>query len=62
MLSLACIGIHLARRELRLATVLFFRAFPQARISTREGMGEDDMEMKSFFLMAPKGHRCLIEA
>ncbi|KAL5362114.1 cytochrome P450 [Aspergillus floccosus] len=58
----ACLGIHLARRELRLATVLFFRAYPQAKISTREGMVEDDMKMKSFFLMAPKGHRCLIEA
>jgi len=47
--------------ELRLATALFFRTFPQAHISTKEGMSHEDMEMKSYFLMSPKGHRCLIE-
>ncbi|KAJ5152779.1 uncharacterized protein N7482_009257 [Penicillium canariense] len=60
--SRICIGMHLARIELRLATALFFRKFPNAHPSTREGMGEKDMAMKSFFLMAPQGHRCLIEA
>lgn len=48
--------------ELRLATALFFQAFPQAHISTKEGMKDEDMEMQSFFLMGPKGHRCLLEA
>lgn len=53
--------MHLARMELRLATALFFRTFPMVRVSTKEGMTEDDMVMKSFFLMAPQGHRCLVE-
>ncbi|KAJ5925136.1 hypothetical protein N7454_007775 [Penicillium verhagenii] len=60
--SRICIGIHLARMELRLATALFFRQFPRARISSCEGMSDEDMVMKGFFLMAPRGHRCLVEA
>ncbi|KAI2786849.1 Cytochrome monooxygenase [Penicillium oxalicum] len=60
--SRICLGIHLAYMELRLATALFFRRFPNARISAREGMSECDMEMKAFFLVTLKGHRCLIEA
>ncbi|PYH44031.1 cytochrome P450 [Aspergillus saccharolyticus JOP 1030-1] len=59
--SRVCLGIHLARIELRLATAMFFRRFPQARVSSRDGMSEADMVMETFFLMAPKGHRCLIE-
>ncbi|OQE46460.1 hypothetical protein PENCOP_c001G08294 [Penicillium coprophilum] len=59
--SRICLGMHLARMELRLATALFFRALPNARPSTKEGMTADDMEMQSFFLMAPQGHRCIIE-
>lgn len=53
--------MHLARIELRLATALFFRRFPKARVSEKEGMSDEDMHMKCFFLMAPEGHRCLIE-
>jgi hypothetical protein len=53
--------MHLARMELRLGSVLFFREFPNAQRSDKEGMSAKDMEMQSFFLMAPKGHRCLIE-
>ncbi|KAL4860587.1 hypothetical protein BDV12DRAFT_181357 [Aspergillus spectabilis] len=60
--SRICLGMHLARMELRLATILFFRAFPTAKVSMKEGMEDEDMKMKSFFLMAPKGHRCLIQA
>ncbi|KAJ6098162.1 hypothetical protein N7499_002536 [Penicillium canescens] len=56
-----CLGIHLARMELRMATALFFRALPDARPSKKEGMLESDMIMESYFLMAPQGHRCLIE-
>jgi cytochrome P450 len=56
-----CLGIHLARMELRMATALFFRALPDARPSKKEGMSESDMIMESYFLMAPQGHRCLIE-
>ncbi|PLB47795.1 cytochrome P450 [Aspergillus steynii IBT 23096] len=60
--SRICLGIHLARMELRLATALFFRAFPSVRMSRGEGMSDDDMKMVSFFLLSPKGHRCLVEA
>lgn len=56
-----CIGIHLAKIELRLATALFFRTFPRARVSTANGMSDKDMEMKAHLVMFPKGGRCLIE-
>ena len=57
-----CLGLHLARMELRLATALFFRAFPTATVSTSEGMSDKDMEPNLHFLISPKGKRCLIEA
>jgi len=47
--------------ELRLATALFFRTFPRARVSTAEGMSDDDMKMLIYFLVIPKGKRCLID-
>ncbi|KAJ4418349.1 hypothetical protein N0V82_005630 [Gnomoniopsis sp. IMI 355080] len=59
--SRICIGIHLARLEMRLATARFFRSFPNAKISTKEGMCDDDMEQVLFFLGPPKGRRCLVE-
>ncbi|KAL4872535.1 hypothetical protein BDV12DRAFT_193253 [Aspergillus spectabilis] len=57
-----CVGIHLAKMELRLATAYFFRTLPNARISTLENMSDDDMEMNLYFLLSPKGKRCLVEA
>ncbi|KAH8691949.1 putative benzoate 4-monooxygenase cytochrome P450 [Talaromyces proteolyticus] len=60
--SRVCIGMHLAKVELRLATAHFFRRFSSARVSSKEGMSDADMEMKAWFLAQPKGHRCLIEA
>ncbi len=56
-----CIGLHLARIELRLATALFFRSFPDAKVSTLEGMSDKDMTQVAYFLLAPKGKRCLVE-
>ncbi|PSR81488.1 cytochrome P450 [Coniella lustricola] len=56
-----CIGLNLAKMELRLCTALFFRAFPSARLSTKKGMSHEDMEKHVNFLVSPKGHRCLIE-
>ncbi|KKK17042.1 hypothetical protein AOCH_004422 [Aspergillus ochraceoroseus] len=56
-----CIGLHLARMELRLATAYFFHAFPTARVSTRENMSDSDMDQTLYFLMSPKGKRCLLE-
>jgi hypothetical protein len=47
--------------ELRLAGAHFFRAFPNAGVSTQEGMCDNDMEQKIYLIMAPKGKRCLIE-
>lgn len=60
-MHVVCIGLHLARIELRLGSAMFFREFPNAQRSDKEGMSKKDMEMQSFLLMAPKGHRCLIE-
>ncbi|QKX64101.1 uncharacterized protein TRUGW13939_11274 [Talaromyces rugulosus] len=57
----ACIGIHLAWMELLLATTLFFRKFPDARVSTKEGMCDEDMGVKAYLLVSPKSRRCLIE-
>lgn len=56
-----CIGKHLARMGLRLATARFFRAFPNACVSSIEGMSQDDMELRAYFLLTPKGGRCLIQ-
>ncbi|KAF6838503.1 cytochrome p450 [Colletotrichum musicola] len=51
-----CLGIHLARMELRLATAVFFRKCRGAKLA--EGMSDDVMEMQNFFLISPAGHRC----
>ncbi|KAJ4252348.1 hypothetical protein NW762_010946 [Fusarium torreyae] len=58
--SRVCIGKHLAKMELRLATARFFRAFPNSTVSSLEGMSNDDMEPRAYFLMGTKGGRCLI--
>lgn len=56
-----CLGIHLAKLELRFAVARFFTEFPAAGVSSLEGMCDEDMEPKIFFMMAPKNKRCLIE-
>lgn len=56
-----CLGLHLARMELRLGIAHFFRAFPNAHMSALEGMTDDDMEQVTYFLAPPKSKRCLIE-
>lgn len=56
-----CVGIHLARMELRLAVALFFRAAPNVRISSQHGMSDADMVPDIAFLLMPRGHRCLVE-
>jgi hypothetical protein len=48
--------------EIRHATTKFFRTFPNARVSALEGFKDEDMEQVSYFLMEPKGKRCLIQA
>jgi cytochrome P450 len=57
-----CIGLHLAKMELRIATAEFFRAFPNAKVATVGGFSDDDMEQVTYFLMYPKGKRCMIQA
>jgi cytochrome P450 len=56
-----CLGMHLAYIELRLGLAYFFRAFPNARVSTLEGMTNDDMKQALHFISSPQHHRCLIE-
>lgn len=53
-----CLGVHLARTEIRLATARFFRVFPQARIDG--SMSVSDMDQISYFLLSPRGKRCLV--
>ncbi|RYO94883.1 hypothetical protein DL766_004673 [Monosporascus sp. MC13-8B] len=60
--SRVCLGLHLAYIELRLATARFFRTFPNATVSSIEGMSDEDMKQDLYFIMSPKGHRCLIQA
>ncbi|CAH0024829.1 unnamed protein product [Clonostachys rhizophaga] len=59
--SRVCIGKHLAYMELRLATARFFLAFPEVSVSAKEGMNDEDMVAKVFFLLFPQGKRCLLE-
>ncbi|KAK7920048.1 hypothetical protein PG985_008070 [Apiospora marii] len=56
--SRVCLGIHLARMELRLATAVFFRECRGARLSA--DTTDAVMEMEHHFLVAPKGHFCNI--
>jgi cytochrome P450 len=58
----ACIGLNLAKMEIRHATAKFFRTFPSAKVSALEGFKDEDMEQVIYFLMEPKGNRCLIQA
>ncbi|KAF9888504.1 hypothetical protein FE257_008611 [Aspergillus nanangensis] len=56
--SRVCIGVHLARSELRLSAAAFFRKCRGARLS---GMMTDEMmEIENHFLIAPKAHVCNI--
>ncbi|KAL3469060.1 cytochrome P450 [Aspergillus californicus] len=55
-----CIGLHLALREIRLATCYFFRAFPHAEVFHPQST-ETDMDQVIYFLMAPRGGKCLIK-
>ncbi|PLB46575.1 cytochrome P450 [Aspergillus steynii IBT 23096] len=60
--SRICLGLHLAVREIRLGAAHFFRTFPGAKVSSREGMSDADMEQVCYFIMSPAGKRCLLEA
>jgi hypothetical protein len=47
--------------ELRLGIAHFFTTFPNAKISSKEWFGAEDMAPALFLLMSPQNHRCLIE-
>ncbi|KAH3905734.1 hypothetical protein HBI56_211510 [Parastagonospora nodorum] len=52
----SCIGIHLARMELRYAVAFFFRECRGIRLAPSTTL--ESMEFENFFLIAPKAHRC----
>lgn len=51
-----CIGLHLARMEMRQAAFRLFRAFPAAELASPD----DDMEAETYFVSSPTARRCLI--
>ncbi|CVK86923.1 related to benzoate 4-monooxygenase cytochrome P450 [Fusarium proliferatum] len=57
--SRICIGLHLAWMELRLGAALFFRECRGATLSPE--MTDEMMEMENRFLIAPKGHKCVVK-
>ncbi|KAI1852249.1 hypothetical protein JX266_002427 [Neoarthrinium moseri] len=60
--SRVCIGLHLARMQLRLGTARFFHTFPRAEVSGLEKMSDEEMTPKLYFLIRPQQNRCLIRA
>ncbi|KAK1997308.1 cytochrome P450 [Colletotrichum falcatum] len=50
-----CIGIHLARMELRTAVAALFRQCPGLKLSSN--MTDSMMEMENYFTIVPMGHR-----
>ncbi|TKX18291.1 Cytochrome P450-like protein 12 [Elsinoe australis] len=54
----SCLGIHLARMELRHGVAEFFRACKGAHIAN--SMKDSDMDIRNFFLISPAGDRCMI--
>ncbi|KAG9204035.1 hypothetical protein G6514_001671 [Epicoccum nigrum] len=54
----SCIGIHLARMELRYAVAFMFREMKGVKLAA--STTPESMEFENFFLIAPKAHRCEI--
>jgi cytochrome P450 len=54
--SRSCVGIHLARMEMRYAVAFFFRECRGMRLAKRTT--PETMEFENFFLIAPKAHAC----
>ncbi|RAO67556.1 uncharacterized protein BHQ10_003568 [Talaromyces amestolkiae] len=59
--SRVCIGMHLAKIEIRMGAALFFKKFPNAHMSTRDGMTLEEMNPLMYFMATPRGMRCLVE-
>jgi cytochrome P450 len=51
-----CLGVHLARMELRLAAALFFRELKGAKLAS--STTDKVMDVENYFLIAPRGHKC----
>ena len=58
--SRICLGMHLARMELRLATAVFFRKLGGAKLAG--STTKESMRVENRFLIAPVGHKCEIVA
>lgn len=54
----ACLGLHLAWMEMRIAVAVFFRENRGVRVSPSTTPG--DMEIENYFLSRPRSHRCMI--
>jgi cytochrome P450 len=54
----SCIGIHLARMELRYAVAFMFREMKSVKLAP--STTPESMEFENFFLIAPKAHKCEI--
>ncbi|KAF2270587.1 cytochrome P450 [Lojkania enalia] len=52
----SCVGVHLARMEMRYAVAFFFRECKGIKLGPRTT--PETMEFENFFLIAPKAHRC----
>ncbi|OHF03112.1 cytochrome P450 [Colletotrichum orchidophilum] len=54
--SRVCIGLHLARMEIRMGAAVLFSQCPSLKVSS--STTDSMMEMENFFVVAPIGHRC----
>ncbi|OLN97995.1 putative sterigmatocystin biosynthesis P450 monooxygenase STCB-like protein 6 [Colletotrichum chlorophyti] len=54
--SRSCLGVSLAKMEMRLATVLLLRRFPGLKLSDK--MTDEMMEMASFMIVKPVANKC----
>lgn len=53
--------MHLSRIELRVAAAKFFLKYPKAKVSTKNGFSDAEMEQDIYFLAHFKGNRLLLE-
>ncbi|KAI9710719.1 MAG: hypothetical protein M1820_002552 [Bogoriella megaspora] len=56
--SRICLGIHMAQMQLRITTAQFFRECQDARLCP--SVTPASMELKDYFVIAPKSHKCEI--
>lgn len=55
--SRTCIGLHLARMELRITAAIFLRQC-KGRLGLATSTTPESMEFENYFLIAPKAHKC----